>query len=62
LTFDREAIQLFSLELLDKTRAGVTFYIKGCKLLWNDIVFASSLIIRALQGYTLKPREVRNLR
>jgi hypothetical protein len=62
LTFDREAIQKFSLELLDKTRTGVTFYVKGCKLLWNDIVFASSLIIRALQGYTLKPREVRNLR
>lgn len=62
LTFDREAIIKYTLELLEKTKSGLAFYVKGCKLLWNDIVFASSLILRALQGYTLKPREVRNLR
>mmetsp|Transcript_431 Transcript_431/g.664 ORF Transcript_431/g.664 Transcript_431/m.664 type:complete len:629 (-) Transcript_431:84-1970(-) len=62
LTFDREAILKYTLELLEKTRTALAFYVKGCKLLWNDIVFASTLIIRALQGYTLKPREVRNLR
>ena len=62
LTLDREAIQIFSSELLEKTRKGLAFYVKGCKLLWNDLVFATTLILRALQGYTLKPREVRNLR
>lgn len=62
LTFDREAILTFSNELLDKTKKGLAFYVKGCKLLWNDLVFATTLILRALQGYTLKPREVRNLR
>lgn len=62
LTFDREAILTFSSDLLEKTKKGLAFYVKGCKLLWNDLVFATTLILRALQGYTLKPREVRNLR
>jgi hypothetical protein len=62
LTFDKEAILKFCNELLDKTKKGLAFYVKGCTLLWNDLVYASSLVLRALQGYTLKPREVRNLR
>lgn len=62
LTFDREAIQKYTNELWSKTTTAIGFYGKGCKLLWNDLVFATSLIVRALQGYTLKPREVRNLR
>ena len=41
---------------------GLGFYGKGVQLLWNDAVFSSSLIGRALTGYTLKPREVRTLR
>ena len=35
---------------------------KGTRLFVDDIVFCLSLIGRALQGYTLKPREVRTLR
>lgn len=62
LTFDLEAIQKYTNELWSKTTTALGFYGKGCKLLWNDLVFATSLIVRALQGYTLKPREVRNLR
>merc|ERR1712176_128803 len=35
---------------------------KGTRLFWNDLVYCISLILRAAGGYTLKPREVRNLR
>mmetsp|Transcript_16742 Transcript_16742/g.23642 ORF Transcript_16742/g.23642 Transcript_16742/m.23642 type:complete len:719 (-) Transcript_16742:80-2236(-) len=62
LTYDREAIQRWLSELLEQTKTGISFYVKGCQLFWNDIVFAFSLVARALTGYTLKPREVRNLR
>jgi len=34
----------------------------GCKLLWLDLVFSFTLFLKALQGNTLKPREVRTLR
>jgi len=62
LTFDREAIQTFCNELLSKIKSVILFFVKGCKLLWNDLIFAFTLILRAAGGYTLKPREVRNLR
>ena len=62
VTFDREAIQRWLNDLLQQLKTGVAFYVKGCKLFWNDIVFTATLIGRALQGYTLKPREVRNIR
>eukprot|EP00541_Cyclophora_tenuis_P019258 CAMPEP_0116553550 /NCGR_PEP_ID=MMETSP0397-20121206/7112_1 /TAXON_ID=216820 /ORGANISM="Cyclophora tenuis, Strain ECT3854" /LENGTH=296 /DNA_ID=CAMNT_0004078639 /DNA_START=121 /DNA_END=1008 /DNA_ORIENTATION=+ len=62
LTYDREAIQRWIIELYTKSKQSLAFYVKGCKLFWNDLVFCTSLIFRALQGYTLKPREVRNLR
>ena len=62
VTFDREAIQRWLGDLLQQARKGLAFYVKGCELFWNDIVFSLTLIGRALQGYTLKPREVRNLR
>lgn len=62
VTFDRQAIQRWLGDLLKQTKAGLAFYVKGCELFWNDIVFSLTLIGRALQGYTLKPREVRNLR
>lgn len=61
-TFDREAIQRWLSDLLMQAKRGLAFYVKGCELFWNDIVFSLTLIGRALQGYTLKPREVRNLR
>ena len=62
LTFDREAIQRFLTDLLEKTKSGLLFYVKGIELLWNDIIYSLGLIGRALQGYTLQPREVRTLR
>ena len=62
LSFDREAIMRWLADLLDKTKTTLAFYGKGCRLFWNDIVFTLSLITRAAQGYTLKPREVRTIR
>ena len=62
LTYDREAIQRWLSDLILQAKSGVGFYVKGCQLFWSDLVFCWSLFIRALQGYTLKPREVRTLR
>lgn len=62
LTFDREAIQIWLMDILRQAQNGLMFYVKGCKLFWNDLLYCSSLIGRAAQGYTLKPREVRTLR
>mmetsp|Transcript_28809 Transcript_28809/g.49021 ORF Transcript_28809/g.49021 Transcript_28809/m.49021 type:complete len:664 (-) Transcript_28809:113-2104(-) len=62
LTFDSEAIQVWLKDIGAKTKKGLVFYVKGTRLFGDDIVFCLSLIGRALQGYTLKPREVRTLR
>jgi len=62
LTFDTEAIYSYALDLSGKAKTVIAFYGKGIQLFWNDMVFSFSLIGRALQGYTLKPREVQNLR
>ena len=62
LTFDQEAIKIWLNDLLQQSKKGLAFYGKGIQLFWNDIVFSTSLIGKALQGYTLKPREVRTLR
>lgn len=61
-TFDEEGIKLWLNDLLAKSKKGLAFYGKGCQLFFNDLVFSSSLIGKALTGYTLKPREVRTLR
>jgi len=62
LTFDKEAILRFLADLWEKTKTGLLFYVKGVELLWNDVIYSLRLIGRALQGYTLQPREVRTLR
>lgn len=62
LTFDSEAIQMWLGDIWVKTKNGFAFYVKGTRLFIDDVVFCTSLILRALQGYTLKPREVRTLR
>ena len=62
LSWDQDAIKRWLRELWTKTRKGFAFYVKGVQLFWNDIVFCLSLINRAVQGYTLKPREVRTIR
>lgn len=62
LTFDQEVIKIWLNDILAKSKKGLAFYGKGCQLFFNDLVFSSSLIGKALTGYTLKPREVRTLR
>lgn len=62
LTFDTEAIKLWLKEIWTKTKDGLAFYVKGVQLFKEDILFCSSLVGKSLQGYTLKPREVRTLR
>eukprot|EP00980_Cylindrotheca_fusiformis_P006690 scaffold1398_cov116-Cylindrotheca_fusiformis.AAC.7 len=62
LTYDKEAIQTWLADVAVQTKNGLAFYVKGCRLFWNDVLYCGSLIARAAQGYTLKPREVRNLR
>lgn len=61
-SFDRENVAVYLNDLWIKTKKGLAFYSKGVQLFWNDIVFCLRLINRAAQGYTLKPREVRNIR
>mmetsp|Transcript_21237 Transcript_21237/g.43613 ORF Transcript_21237/g.43613 Transcript_21237/m.43613 type:complete len:724 (+) Transcript_21237:279-2450(+) len=62
LTLDSEAIQIWLKDIWIKTKKGLVFYVKGTRLFIDDIVFCLNLIGKALQGYTLKPREVRTLR
>jgi hypothetical protein len=62
VTLDSDVIRRWLADLLEQTKKGLAFYVKGVQLFWNDIVFCLSLFNRALQGYTLKPREVRFLR
>ncbi len=62
LTLDQEAIKIWASDIFLEIKKGVGFYAKGTKLLVNDLIFAVSLIGRALTGYTLKPREVRTVR
>lgn len=62
LTFDYEAILRYVKDLREQLNTALAFGIKGCQLLWNDILFCFTLFSRALQGYTLKPREVTTLR
>lgn len=62
LSFDQEAIKMKLGDLVEKSKKGLAFYVKGVRLFWNDLVFCLRLVNRAGQGYTLKPREVRTLR
>ncbi len=62
LTYDREAITRWLNDLYVSSKVGLMFYVKGCRLFWNDILYCASLIGRAVQGVTLKPREVRTIR
>jgi hypothetical protein len=62
LTYDREAIGRWLNDLYKKSMNGVMFYVKGTRLFWNDVLYCANLIGRAVQGDTLKPREVRMIR
>ena len=59
---DWSTVQGWIRESSEKIQAGVDFYVTGARLLSSDLQYASWLIRRAAQGYTLKPREVRTLR
>lgn len=44
----------------DKLATGIDFYVKGGRILWQDLQYATALFTKAaMQAYTLKPREVR---
>ena len=62
LTYDRDAIGRWINDLYKKSINGAMFYVKGTRLFWNDVLYCASLIGRAVQGDTLKPREVRMIR
>ena len=47
---------------LSKVSQGVEFYVLGTRLLGDDIQYAGSLLLKALQGTTLSQREARTLR
>eukprot|EP00306_Pavlova_sp_CCMP459_P009860 CAMPEP_0185192820 /NCGR_PEP_ID=MMETSP1140-20130426/20153_1 /TAXON_ID=298111 /ORGANISM="Pavlova sp., Strain CCMP459" /LENGTH=679 /DNA_ID=CAMNT_0027759583 /DNA_START=20 /DNA_END=2059 /DNA_ORIENTATION=- len=47
---------------LAQAKRGAAFYVRGCRLLWQDVLLACQLIARACQGYTLQKREVRAVR
>lgn len=59
---DPDAIQRWLGTQWARTQEGLAFYAKGVRLLAGDVAFCLNLFGRALQGYTLKPREVRYLR
>lgn len=62
LTYDREAIVRWLNDVIEGAKTGLMFYVKGTRLFWDDLVYCVSLIGRAAQGVTLKPREVRVIR
>jgi hypothetical protein len=47
---------------LSKVREGVSFYGEGTKMLLSDVEYATVLVWKAVQGYTLLPREVNAIR
>ena len=49
-------------ETLEKLKLGIAFFGEGTKMLVSDMQYAWKLIIKAAQGYTLKPREVNSIR
>lgn len=49
-------------ETFAKVKTGIAFFSEGTKLLLADIQYGWQVIVRAMQGYTLKPREVNSLR
>ena len=49
-------------ENLNKLRVGLAFFGEGTKLLVSDIQYVWLMLSKAVQGYTLKPREVNAIR
>jgi len=49
-------------ENLNKLRDGLRFFGEGTKLLVSDMQYVWLMLVKAVQGYTLKPREVNAIR
>lgn len=49
-------------ENVNKIKVGLSYFGEGTKLLLADVQYAGVLLVKAVQGYTLKPREVNTLR
>ena len=62
ISINPESIKKWLEDLTETSKNGLVFYGKGCKLLYNDCVYSLTLLSKALQGVTLKSREVRTLR
>eukprot|EP00291_Cryptomonas_curvata_P006697 CAMPEP_0172203876 /NCGR_PEP_ID=MMETSP1050-20130122/31563_1 /TAXON_ID=233186 /ORGANISM="Cryptomonas curvata, Strain CCAP979/52" /LENGTH=218 /DNA_ID=CAMNT_0012882211 /DNA_START=36 /DNA_END=689 /DNA_ORIENTATION=+ len=54
--------QLSLAEVQTKVQDGARFYLEGTRLIASDVVYALTLLHKALSGNTLQPREVRTLR
>ena len=48
--------------MVETGRDGAFFYWKGLNLLVSDLRYSFNLIMKAVTGVVLKPREVRTLR
>ena len=60
--FSLTRVQLQLKESLDKVKEGVSFLVRGVRLLGSDVAISSRIFARAVLGGTLKPREVSALR
>jgi len=62
IKFDAVAMQLYLEKTFQVVQQGFSFYVEGSRILTSDVQYAIWLIARAVQGYTLAPREVRVIR
>eukprot|EP00899_Mesostigma_viride_P012206 jgi/Mesvir1/20987/Mv08050-RA.2 len=58
----KQSIMLSYQESAQKFKDGWEFAGQGLRLMGSDVTYSLGLFWRALQGYTLKPREVKSLR
>lgn len=59
---DWGTLGVFTRDSLAKIKEGLNFFGEGIKILTTDLAYAWSLLVKAAQGYTLKPREVNSMR
>lgn len=60
--FDFGTLGVVGMIGISRVKEGLSFYGEGTKILFSDLEYASDLILKAVQGYTLKPREVNAIR
>jgi hypothetical protein len=59
---DWGSVGVYTRETFNKVRVGLSFFGEGTKLLVSDMQYAWLLTVKAVKGYTLKPREVNSIR